>query len=93
MGQEFLDIVLGQDASATSCGTGILPVDPCKEKRAVSKRSSNSGLGVLRCLRPRNQLKGGVSPGDSPWRVLTPPPHRCRPLTPACLQPQREDVI
>ena len=43
MGQEFLDIVLGQDASATSCGTGILPVDPCKEKLAVSKRSCDSG--------------------------------------------------
>lgn len=42
MGQEFLDIVLGQDASGTSCGTGILPVDPCKEKLAVSKRSSDS---------------------------------------------------
>jgi len=48
---------------------------------------------VLRCLRPRNQLKGGISPGDSPWRVLTPPPHLCRPLTPACLQSQREEVI
>jgi len=93
MGQEFLDIVLGQDASATSCGTGILPVDPCKEKRAVSKRSSDSGLGVLRCLRPRNELKAADSLGDSRWRVLTPPPHLCRPLTPACLQPQREDVI
>ena len=43
MGQEFLDILLGQDASATSCGTGILPVESCKEKRAVSKRSSDSG--------------------------------------------------
>jgi len=30
MGQEFLDIVLGQDASAAPCGTGILPVSPAR---------------------------------------------------------------
>jgi len=83
MGQEFLDIVLGQDASATSCGTGILPVKSCQSRSAASTHD----------LRPRNELKAADSLGDSRWRVLTPPPHLCRPLTPACLQPQREDVI
>ncbi len=83
MGQEFLDIVLGQDASGTSSGTGMPPVRSCQSRSAASRHD----------LRLRNQLKGGDSLSDSPWRVLASPPHLCRPLTPACLQPQREDVI
>jgi hypothetical protein len=36
MGHEFLDVVLGQDASATSCGTGMPPVESCKRRSAES---------------------------------------------------------